>query len=130
MGRTKDIFMDVQQQYAEDIGEYNFQLKSYHMKQELFNQYVVSTAENFGVDEDDLFSKTKKREVVDARQMLYYACSKRPMRVTFIQECMAENGYYVGHSVILYGIKSMGKKIDEDQDYHVILEKIQNCITT
>ena len=43
---------------------------------------------------------------------------------------MAENGYYVGHSVILYGIKSMGKKIDEDQDYHVILEKIQNCITT
>ena len=129
MGRTKNIFMDMQQEYSLDVGEYNFQLKSYQMKQELFNQYAEAIAENCGVDKEDIFSKTKKREVVDARQMLYYLCSKRPMRATFIQDCMADNGYYVGHSVVLHGIRSMKRKLDIDQDYASMLNRIEQCVS-
>ena len=68
------------------------------MKFDVFNNYVSQVAELFDVDEDAIFTKSKRRDIVDARQMLYYLCSKRPMRVVYIQEYMAERGYVINHS--------------------------------
>ena len=51
------------------------------MKEQIFDGYAVQIAELFNLKVEDLFVKSKKRDVVDARQLLYYACSKRPMRV-------------------------------------------------
>ena len=55
------------------------------MKHDVFNQYVERVSDLFGVSRDEMFSKSKKRECVDARHLVYYLCNKRPMQITYIQ---------------------------------------------
>ena len=44
------------------------------MKQEIFDSYAQKIAEVFNLKVEDLFVKSKKRDIVDARQLLYDAC--------------------------------------------------------
>jgi chromosomal replication initiation ATPase DnaA len=94
------------------------------MKAEIFNQYATKVAAIFNIPEEELFMKSKKRGHVDARHLLYYACSKRPMRVVYIQNYMKERGYDIGHTSILHGIQKATHRIQEDRDYKRILKKI------
>jgi chromosomal replication initiation ATPase DnaA len=94
------------------------------MKSQIFNEYVSKIAHSFEMDEQDIFVKSKKREVVDARHLLYYVCSKRPMQVVYIQKYMNARGYIIGHPNILYGIKQAKKKVKKDKDYADILKSI------
>ena len=80
------------------------------MKEQIFDTYAQKIAELFNLKVEDLFVKSKKRDIVDARQLLYYACSKRPMRVVYIQEFMKRNGYDIGHTSILHGISVAAEK--------------------
>ncbi len=94
------------------------------MKGKIFNYYASQIAETFNIKESELFEKSKRREVVDARHMLYYACSKRPMRVVYIQNYMKEKGYDIGHSSILHGIEMAAKRNHEDRDYSRFVNSI------
>tara|TARA_R110000751_G_scaffold134837_4_gene237421 strand:+ start:1582 stop:1881 length:300 start_codon:yes stop_codon:yes gene_type:complete len=98
------------------------------MKRKIFNQYVSHVTELFRMDEEDLFKKSKKRERVDARHMLYYLCATRPMRIRYIEEFMKEKGYIITHSTIIHGIKCMEEKMDTDKDYTTIIKKIELCV--
>lgn len=94
------------------------------MKHEAFNGYVDKVTKLFSIDKTTLFSKTKKREVVDARQMLYYLCSVRPMRISYIQRYLEANGYFVQHTSIIHGIRAIKKRMSEDPDYISIVKKL------
>ena len=94
------------------------------MKEELFNQYTQKVMNTFGLSKEELFRKTKKRHIVDARQMLWYVCRQRPMRVVQIQEYMSNSGYNTAHSVILHGINVMSEKVEDDQDYAELYVKL------
>jgi chromosomal replication initiation ATPase DnaA len=98
------------------------------MKKEIFNSYVIGIANTFGISQEELFSKSRKRELVDARQLLYYLCASRPMRISLIQECMVENGYETQHSPIIHGIESMKKKLKEDPDYRVVVHRLEEAV--
>lgn len=98
------------------------------MKQDIFNQYVDKVTNLFEIDKGTLFSKTKKREVVDARHLLYYLCSKRPMRIGYIQKYMCENGYNIQHPSIIYGIKVTDARLSEDRDYVKIVSQIDKSV--
>lgn len=87
------------------------------MKQDIFNQYVERITNRFGIKREELFSKSKKRELVDARHLLYYMCVKRPMRINYIQRYMADNGYDIQHSSIIHGVNMTISKIKNDKDY-------------
>jgi len=87
------------------------------MKTKIFNRYVERVCFLFNVDKELLFSKTKRRDVVDARHLLYYLCSERPMRLVYIQEYMLANGYEINHSSIHHGISVVKEKMDNDKDY-------------
>lgn len=99
------------------------------MKFDVFNSYVEQVADLFDVDEEAIFTKTKRRDVVDARHLLYYLCSKRPMRVVYIQEYMAERGYVINHSSILHGISQVEEKVKKDKDYVKAVKNIERCAT-
>lgn len=99
------------------------------MKFDVFNLYVEQVADLFDVDEESIFTKTKRRDVVDARHLLYYLCSKRPMRVVYIQEYMAERGYIINHSSILHGISQVEQKVKRDRDYVKAVKQIEKCDT-
>ena len=55
------------------------------MKQNIFNEYATQCADLFSISEELLFTKSKRRDIVDARYLLYYMCSERPMRIVYIQ---------------------------------------------
>lgn len=99
------------------------------MKSDIFNQYVEKITKRFGITKEELFSKSKRPDCAEARHMLYYLCYTRPMRVTYIQAYMSENGYKTSHSVIIYGISSASDKMEIDRDYKLIVKSIEQCVT-
>jgi len=93
------------------------------MKEKAFNDYVESVLRIFRIDREDLFAKSKRRDIVDARHLLYYLCFHRPMQIRYIQEYMGRNGYEVGHSTIIHGIDCVSEKVNEDVDYQQITKE-------
>lgn len=98
------------------------------MKSDIFNQYVDRISDLFGITKEDLFSKTKKREVVDARYLLYYLCFNRPMTISYIQKYMLNNNYDIQHTTIMYGISTVDKRVKDDPDYLQIVKDIQKSV--
>ena len=96
------------------------------MKQDIFDKYASSVAEEFGIPRQSLFVKTKERNHANARHMLYYLCSVRPIKVMSIVTYMLNNGYEIGHSSIIYGIRQMEQRMSEDKDYLRVIKKIQS----
>jgi chromosomal replication initiation ATPase DnaA len=88
------------------------------MTLKIFNRYVNKVCYLFNIDKDTLFTKNKRRDIVDARHLLYYLCSKRPIKTVYIQEYMSSNGYYTAHSTINHGISMVsGKVTNKNKDY-------------
>ena len=98
------------------------------MKHEVFNQYVERVVNLFGITKEAFFSKKKKREVVDARQLIYYLCAKRPMQITYIERYMNESGYEIKHSTIIHGISAVEKRIAEDKDYVSVVKEVERAV--
>jgi chromosomal replication initiation ATPase DnaA len=95
------------------------------MKNEIFNDYVERIVDAYKIPREEIFSKNKRMDVVDARHLLYYLCLKRKMQISYIQRYMKMNGYVIGHSSIIHGIKSVEVKVNEDSDYKQIINKIK-----
>jgi chromosomal replication initiation ATPase DnaA len=83
----------------------------------------------FGISKEELFSKTRIRNIVDARYLLYYMCSTRPMQLTYIQKFLKEEGYDSKHPPLIHGINVVTKRLRDDPDYKVIVEKLKNLVT-
>jgi chromosomal replication initiation ATPase DnaA len=96
------------------------------MKKEIFDQYADSIVRLFGITHEELYSKNRIIKLVDARQLLYYMCHERNIRVTQIQEFMKENGYDTNHSTIIGGVRSMAVKVKLDPDYRVVISKLKD----
>jgi chromosomal replication initiation ATPase DnaA len=95
------------------------------MKNEIFNDYVERIVDVYKIPREEIFSKNKRMDVVDARQMVYYLCKKRNMSLTLIKKYMMENGYDIGLSTIRHGIQAMEDRITNDSDYKQIINKIK-----
>ncbi|NKC02123.1 MAG: hypothetical protein GKR90_26990 [Pseudomonadales bacterium] len=100
------------------------------MKKKIFMQYADAVAEQFHLSLDQMFEKSKRRECVDARQMLYYLCMERPIRVSYIQRFMEEEGLALCHSTIIHGYKRAKKIIESDKDFIHIAKNIEEGICT
>jgi chromosomal replication initiation ATPase DnaA len=98
------------------------------MKKEIFNQYTKAILSMFRLKRDELFTKNKKRDVVDARNLLYFVCANRQMKLVTIQEYMAEEGYKISHTTIIHSIKRVQEQIVSDKDYLTSISKIESCI--
>jgi chromosomal replication initiation ATPase DnaA len=75
-----------------------------------------------------MFAKSKKRSVVDARQLLYFLCVNRDMRYTTIQEYLLERDVVVSHTTIMHGVKQMQQRMNEDRDIVSIINTINRVI--
>lgn len=99
------------------------------MKQDIFTQYAELVCDVFEISEADLFKKSKKRDLVDARQLLYYLCHKRPLRIGYIQKYMCDNGYDITHSTIIHGINIVADKVANDSDYVKMISKMEKAVS-
>ena len=98
------------------------------MKEPIFNQLADNVCSLYDISKEKLFTKTKARKVVDARHLLYYGCMDRQIRLSYIQEYLTINGYKISHSSILHGIDVVKKKMEEDEDYKTITDRMQECV--
>lgn len=98
------------------------------MKEDIFNQYVDRILVLFCIKKEELFSKSRKRNLVDARQLLYYLCFNRPIQVSYIENFMKDNGYDVYHQTIAHGIRAVDEKIKVDRDYQSIIKDIEKAV--
>ena len=96
------------------------------MKKEVFNRYAQAIAEQFHLSLDQMFDKKRRRDCVDARQMLYYLCMERPIRISYIQRFMEDNGHSVTHSTIIHGYKKAKQLIDSDADFKDLVKEISD----
>ena len=87
------------------------------MKKDIFDAYASAIADQFHLSLDQMFTKTKRRDIVDARQMLYYLCMERPIRISYIQRFLEEHGHTTTHSTIIHGYKKAKELIESDQDF-------------
>ena len=99
------------------------------MKVDLFNQYVDRVVTLFGIDRETLFSKSKQRYIVDARQLVYYLCYNRKMQSIIIQKYMADNGVSIFNNSIANGVKNVKIKIEQDKDYLTIIKEIEKSVS-
>lgn len=95
------------------------------MKKNVLIQYVNRICNLFDIKEEDFFSKSKKRTLVDARHLFFFLCSRRNILVVYMVEFMNENGHDVFRTSVTHGIKSVAKKIEEDKDYKTIVQEIE-----
>ncbi len=95
------------------------------MKRTIFNNYVKAVSDRFGITKEQMFEKTKKRELVDARQILYYLCSERPITIGYIQTYMKDAGFPVSHSTIIHGIKRATELVNNDPDLAHMMNNIE-----
>lgn len=98
------------------------------MKKEIFIQYLEAVLKLYGVTREDLLSGCKKPDAIEGRQMLYYLCYQRQIKICQIQRFMTEQGYDPKSPPIIQGIRRTTKKVDTDQDYKTITERIANSI--
>jgi chromosomal replication initiation ATPase DnaA len=94
------------------------------MKEKAFDEYVAKVCDLFNLTPSELFKKSKRRDIVDARHLLYFLCYKRPMQIRYIQEYMGSNGYEVGHSTIIHGIETVKEKVTADNDYELTFNQL------
>lgn len=99
------------------------------MKKNIFDQYVKKVCERYGIDTKELFSRNKKREISDARQLLYFLCFQRPMKKIEIVRYMEEEGLKVTPTNVRYSINRVNDKIKEDKDYIHVIREINSCVT-
>lgn len=99
------------------------------MKHDVFDSYVDLIVKKFRTTKEELFQKNKRRDLVDARQLLYYLCLRRNISVRYIQEYMKENGYSVPHSTIIHGINQAKFRMDQDYDYEPIVKSLEREVT-
>ena len=94
------------------------------MKRDIFDVYATAIAKKFHITLDEMFAKNRRRDIVDARQMLYYLCMERPIRVSYIKRFMEEHGHTVTHSNIVMQYKKAKKLIDNDSDFKNLINDI------
>jgi len=96
------------------------------MKKNIFDSYANAVAKQFHLTLDQMFSKDRRRDIVDARQMLYFICMERPIRLSYIQRFMLENGCEVTHSTIIHGYKRAKDLVSLDPDYRQVVKQIES----
>ena len=96
------------------------------MKRDIFEYYAHSIAKQFHISLDELFTQTKTSHIVDARQLLYWLCIERPIKKSYIQTYLKENGYVVSHSTLIYGYRKAQELIKTDPDFKTMVKTIQD----
>ena len=95
---------------------------------ELFDQYAEAVCSVYHVTSEELFTKGKRRDITDARHLLYYLCNDRGLRVMTVMRYMKDSGYDTEHRSICYGISQIAKRILSDGDLRHIANTVHSKV--
>ena len=94
------------------------------MKKQIFDDYATAVAKTFHLTLDEMFTSSRRGDIVDARQMLYYLCMERPIRISYIQRFLESYDFKVTHSTIIHGYNKAKDLISNDTDVNNLVQEI------
>ena len=100
-------------------------MKTDTLKTEIFDQYADKVCRKYKIDKKDLFIRSHRARLVNARQILYYLCYTYPMKIVHIERLMEKNGYERAQRSVINGVQQMKIRVAEDEDYVKIIENIK-----
>lgn len=89
-----------------------------------FDMIVENTAEYFGLNPDTIFSKSRLRDIADARQMIMYLCSKHTNLSTPAIGAKLNRE----HSTVLHGISAVKDRLATSRDTAAALDAIEAAL--
>ena len=94
------------------------------MIKKIFDKYVGVVENALEISKDDIFTKTRKRENVEARDLLFYLCSRRNMRGNFILDRCRDYGLHLDDSQITRGKAKVEELINTDPDWKQLIKTL------
>ena len=90
----------------------------------IFKKHLESVRKVFGISEEVLFERTKKRQSTEARQTLYLLCRRSNLKIVEVQEFLEDYNFTEHHSTIVRGIESANKRLKKEKLYRNIVKII------
>lgn len=95
------------------------------VNEELFKTITSITCKKFMVDHNKIFWPSRKREIVQARQICMYFANK------YTSSSLADIGWHYGrkdHATVLHAKKTVGNLYDTDRTYREKINEIDTMI--
>lgn len=89
-----------------------------------FDMIVESVAEAFRLNPDVIFSKSRVKEVADARMTIMYIAQ----RILGLSTGSIGRKLARKHSTVIHGIRAIGEKMDNDPDFAVMVDDIEKSL--
>lgn len=86
-----------------------------------FDMIVEATAEFYKLNPDVIFSKSRVRDIADARQLIMYLTSKH----TKLSSSAIGGKLNRRHATVLYGIKTIGERLPYSKELNDAVESIE-----
>jgi chromosomal replication initiation ATPase DnaA len=95
------------------------------IKENDFNRNVDLISHKVGLPKRELFIKSRRQDIVDARQLLFWKCFKDGITISYIQRYLSRNGLDLEHSTIIYGINKV-KELMKDKDFSSFVKDLNH----
>lgn len=86
-----------------------------------FDMIVESTAEFYKLNPDVIFSKSRVRDIADARQVIMYLCHK----LTTLSSSAIGQKLNRRHATVLHGISAIADRLPYAKDLSIAVESIE-----
>lgn len=97
------------------------------MNKERLDELVDIICDAMDVTEEDFYSPSKVRRLVDARQMFYYIAKREGTRTRYILDYMAEKGRPTFHHLVQMGYHRFRKNVEENVNVRSLVNNISNA---
>ena len=94
------------------------------MNEHILQSYIDNITMHYGVSQEFIFSEGQKTEKTQPRQLFFYLCHKKGIPVVSVKKFMNKFGFDMHHATILQSIRKIEEKIQGDQDYKALIEKL------
>jgi|TARA_R110000796_G_scaffold98304_2_gene205732 chromosomal replication initiation ATPase DnaA len=95
------------------------------MNEHIFQSYIDNITQHFGISQKYIFSKGKKLNKTQPRQLFFYLCNKKGIPVVSIQRFLEKNSFKMHHATIFQSIKRIGEIVEGDPDYTPLIKKLE-----
>tara|TARA_R110000824_G_scaffold21748_14_gene80830 strand:+ start:6212 stop:6538 length:327 start_codon:yes stop_codon:yes gene_type:complete len=90
----------------------------------LFNNVVELVSHYTQVEEDELFTKSRKKALVDARYVIIFICRQLGIKQVYIQRFFKLKGFDVHYTTLFHAYHRIEDDVDDDE----LLEDMINII--
>ena len=85
------------------------------MNIKLFNQIVDYVSHHTQVDEEEMFSRSRKKALVDARYLIIYIARQLDIKLVYIQRFFKLKGYELHYTTLFHASNRIGEDMKEDE---------------